>query len=130
MPVELKFSENRRYLIYTISEPFEINDLMQAYQKEREYRDSTDYILHSITDMSALRRIPRNWLTAKAGPGLTHPRSGSILLVGLTPGYKIILNTITKIMRFNRMQFFDSYTDAVEYMDKLIADPAITRPTR
>jgi hypothetical protein len=129
MPVELKFSDNRRYLIYKITEPFDINDLMRAYEKEREYRDSVDYTLHSITDMSALRRVPPNWLTAKAGPGLTHPRSGSILLVGLTPGYKILLNTITKIMRFNRMQFFNTYAEAEAFMEKLIAYPAITRPT-
>jgi hypothetical protein len=56
--------------------------------------------------MSSIRRIPPNWLVAKAGPGLTHPRSGRMLFVGISPGLSIIIRTILRIARYEKMLFF------------------------
>jgi hypothetical protein len=120
MSVQLHLSEDRRYLIYTITEPFNLDELLLAYTQERSLRDSIPYTLHSITDMSGVKRIPPNWLTAKAGPGLTHPRSGEILIVGVSFGLKIILDTILKITRSQRMKFFRTRAEADAYMADLV----------
>lgn len=119
MPVDIQLSEDRRYIVYTISDPLNMNDLFEAYKQEKIFRDSVPHTVHSIVDMAGIKRIPPNWLTSKSGPGLTHPRSGSMLFVGLSPGFKIILQTISKIMRYNRMKFFDTRAEADAYMAQL-----------
>lgn len=134
MPVNVRLSDDKRYLIYEMSEPLEIAELMDAYRQEREYRDAHDYTMHSLVDMSKVNRIPPNWLTAKAGPGLTHARSGRMVFVGISYGLRIIVQTILKIARYDKMQFFDTYEEALDYMVELveltIASEADTISTR
>ena len=122
MPVNVQFSEDRRYIIYTIDDPVKIEDLLESYETEREYRNSVDYVVHSIVDMSDIKRIPPNWLTAKAGPGLTHPHSGEMVFVGISRGLRIILNTIFRITRYNKMKFFDTRAEADAYMQQLVLE--------
>lgn len=126
MPVHVQLSDDQRYLIYIITEPFKLDDLLLAYQEERRLRDSVPYTLHSITDMSAMKRIPPNWLTAKAGPGLTHPRSGEILIVGVSFGLKMILDMIMKITHSERMKFFTTREEADAYMAELVKHTPIS----
>ncbi len=120
MPVHLQLSETQRYLIYEISEPFVLDELMQAYEQERQYRDSLPHTVHSIVDMSQLKRIPANWLTAKAGPGLKHPRSGEILFVGVSVGIQMIVDVVFRITGNKRMKFFNTRAEADAYMAQLI----------
>lgn len=123
MPVDIQFSENKRYIVYSFTDPLDMPGLFEAYKKEKEYRDSVPYTVHSIVDMSQLKRIPPNWLTAKAGPGLTHPRSGEMLFVGLSVGLKVLLRTILRIMRYDRVHFFDTREEADAHMAQLVAVP-------
>ncbi|MEQ9030024.1 MAG: hypothetical protein RLP44_15040 [Aggregatilineales bacterium] len=120
MPVEIQFDESQKFIIYTISDPVNIADLYADYKEEKNFRDSVEHTVHSIVDMSAVKRIPPNWLTAKSGPGLTHPHSGQMLFVGLSTGLRIIVNTITKIMRYEKMQVFNTREEADDYMAYLV----------
>ncbi len=120
MPVHLQLSDSQRYLIYEISEPFVLDELMQAYEQERQYRDSLPHTVHSIVDMSQLKRIPANWLTAKAGPGLKHPRSGEILFVGVSVGIQMIVDVVFRITGNKRMKFFNTRAEADAYMAQLV----------
>jgi hypothetical protein len=122
MPVDVKLDQTNRYLVYTLTDPFSMDELMAAYKQEKSLRDSIPYTLHSIVDMSQVKNIPPSWLTAKAGPGLTHPRSGMMLLVGLSPGIKVLMNIILQVMRFTRVKSFDTYAEANAYMQTLIAE--------
>lgn len=120
MPVNVRLSENQYYLIYEFEEPLNIQELMKAYKEEKQLRDSLPYTLHSLVDMSDMKRIPPNWLVAKTGPGLTHPRSGRMLFVGISHGMRIIIQTILKITRYDRMQFFASREEAEIKMAELV----------
>lgn len=120
MSVNVRVSEDGYYLIYSFEEPLEISELMEAYREEKAFRDAADHTMHSIVDMSSIRRIPPNWLVAKAGPGLTHPRSGRMLFVGISYGLRIIIQTILKITRYDRMQFFESREEAESEMAELV----------
>jgi hypothetical protein len=124
VPVQVKLSENRRYLVYELADPLDIKDLLEAYRKEREFRDEIPHTMHSIVDMSEVKRIPPNWLVAKAGPGLTHPRSGEMAFVGISMGLKIVVETILKIMQYKRMKFFKTREEAEAYMQKLTGQAA------
>jgi hypothetical protein len=45
-----------------------------------------------------------------------------MLFVGLSPGFKILLQTIMKIMRFDRMKVFDTRAEADAHLAKLVAE--------
>lgn len=95
---------------------------MEAYQKERTLRDSVPHTVHSIVDMSRVAKIPKSWLTAKAGPGFTHPRSGIIILVGLTLGLKRIVQVILRITKYPRLRYFDTRDEAEAFVRDLLVD--------
>ena len=122
MPVNVRLSEDGYYLIYEFTEPLKMEELLEAYKEEKELRDSIDHTVHSIVDMSAIRRVPPNWLIAKAGPGLTHPRSGQMLFIGISPGLRIIIQTILKIAHYDRMKFFANRTEADAAMLELVQE--------
>jgi hypothetical protein len=127
MPVQLQFSEDKRYIIYTLSDPLDMNELQRVYQQEKAYRDSVEHSVHSIVDMSRVRGIPRNWMTAKSGPGLKHPRSGKMLFVGISPALKTLVSLILDIMRYRRMEFFDTYEAAAARMQELLREEAAVK---
>jgi hypothetical protein len=126
MPVDVQLSENKRHLVYTITDPLKIEELLEAYQREKALRDSIPYTLHSIVDMSQVKNIPASWLTAKAGPGLTHPRAGMLLMVGLSPGIQMIVKVIMQVMRFTRVKSFKTRDEANEFLQTLLADETQT----
>ncbi len=122
MPVDIEFTHDQRLLVYQISDPFEIEEILEAYEKERAFRDSTPNTVHSIVDLSRVTKIPKSWLTAKAGPGFSHPRSGIIILVGLTPGLKIMLRVILRIMKYTRLRYFDTRDEAEAFVRELLSE--------
>jgi hypothetical protein len=121
VPVQLQFSNDKRYLIYEISDPVDVLELLETYKQERAYRDSVTHTVHSIVDLSKVRQIPKNWLAVRSGPGLTHARSGSMLLVGVSPGLQIIMKTILQIARYDRMRFFATRAQAEAHMQQILA---------
>ncbi len=127
MPVDVQLSEDRTHLIYSFTEPLDMAEIFEAYKQEKEYRDSVPHTVHSIVDMSQIRRIPPKWLAAKAGPGFTHPRSGEILIVGVSRSLEIILRTIVQIVRYTRVKFFRTRQEADDYIAELILRDARTR---
>jgi hypothetical protein len=122
MPVEIQFSPDKRYIIYKLSDPLDMNDLQRSYVTEKEFRDSVEHTVHSIVDMSGIKGIPRNWLSAKTGPGLKHPRSGKMLFVGISNALKSLVGLILQIMRYDRMEFFNSYAEAEAKMQQLLKE--------
>lgn len=124
MPIQLRLSDDQNYLIYEFTDPLTIDELMRAYKQEKTHRDSIPHVVHSIVDMSGMKRIPANWLTAKAGPGFTHPRSGEIVFAGLSVGMTMIVSTILKIVKYKRMKFFRTRPEADAYMKELVARTA------
>lgn len=122
MPVDIRLSDDHEYLIYTMSDPVTIEEVMQAYEEELRLRNAIPYTLSAIVDMSELQGVPRSWLTAKGGPGFTHPRGGSILLVGVNRPIISLLHVIFTVVRYTRVQFFDEYAEAEARMRELIVE--------
>ncbi len=120
MPADVRLSDDQNYLIYELSDPLTMDELVTAYDEEKRLRDLIPHTLHSITDMSKVRGIPHNWLTAKSGPGLTHPRSGLITIVGISVGLRIIVNTIFSIVGYRRVQFYATREEAIAAIEKEI----------
>lgn len=124
MPVKLTLSSDERYLMYSASDPLAMEDLLLAYEEDREHRDRLAYKVHVIVDLSKVKRVPSNWLMAKAAPGFSHPRSGEVLFVGISESLRIFLNVLLKITGFKRVKLFNTLDEALEYMETLITRPA------
>lgn len=129
MPVHVALSDDQTYILYEISDPLKMDELMLAYDEEKKIRDKIPYTLHSVTDMSEIRGIPHNWLTAKSGPGMTHPRSGLITIVGISVGLRIIVNTIFSIVGYRRLKFYATRDEAIAAIRREIAANAQKQPS-
>lgn len=121
MPVDLEMKEDGYLLCYKIADPWSVNELLTAYAKEQELRDSTPHTVHSLSDFTKARRVPKNWLSARSGPGLKHPRSGEMVMFGLDPAMRVLLDAILKISRFRRLRIFKTEGEAMEYAKQLVA---------
>ncbi len=119
MSVSVSLSDNKTHLIYELQDPLDMKQLLDAYDEEKIYRDSLPYTVHSIVDMSKAKNIPPKWLVAKTGPGLSHPRSGYILFVGVSFGLKMMTEMILKMTQYDRMKFFDTREEADAYIAEL-----------
>src|SRR5262249_33371736 len=108
-------------LHYTIVDPWEIPDLLEAYKKEHAFRDSTDHVVHSVNDLSRARRIPENWWNARHGTGLTHQRSGEMIFFGISPAIRVVLDTILKTSIYKRVVICANAEYAWKYAHELAA---------
>ena len=121
MPVQFKIEDDGWIIHYSITDPMDIPELLAAYKQERAHRDATPHLVHSITNMSGVRRIPRNFMSAGSGPGLKHPRSGELIIVGLSPMLSRIIDPILRLARFNRLKVMNTEAEAFTYLRTLIA---------
>jgi len=125
MSISVRLSDDQSHLIYKLEGPIDVNELMKAYDNEKQLRDSIPHTLHSIVDMSKVHRIPQNWLVAKTGPSLTHPRSGYMLIVGISSGLKTMALIISKITKYDRVKFFENREEAEAYMVELVKQTSL-----
>ncbi len=128
MPIELSFHEDGHIIEYRLTEPLDISELSALFETDTQHRDSVDFTVHSITDCSQLRSLPRNWLGAKSGPGLHHPRSGEIVIVGVTPGLKVLVDTMMKIARFKRVKLVNTLNEARTYLHDVVTQEHANPP--
>ncbi len=122
MPVTVELSYDGYVLHYVIADPWQISDLLSAYQQERKFRDASDHTLHSLIDFSQARRIPKNWLQARHGPGLNHPTSGVMVCVGLSPGLKVLLEIIFRVTNYKSIKLCATVEEAHAYLAPLVAE--------
>jgi hypothetical protein len=120
MPVKLELTHDGYILHYEIADPFEIEELLEAYKQEKELRDNATHTLHALIDFSQVRKIPKNWLAARHGPGMNHRTSGEMVCVGLTPGLKMLLDIIFRLANYKRIRLFDSLDEAQAHITRLV----------
>ncbi len=128
MPIQIEVIEEGFVLHYMISDPWDVPELLKTFEEERAYRDSVSHVVHSINDFSGARKIPANWWSARQGPGLTHPRSGEMVFIGLTPGFRLLLDAILKATRYKRVKVFNTADDGWEYIRHLAARSKLENP--
>lgn len=128
MPVSLEVGNDGRVLYYQIADPWEIEDLMAAYTKEKQIRDEAPHVVHSVSNFSHARRIPKNWWQARYGPGLKHPRAGEMVFVGLNPGLNRLVDVILRVTNFKRIKVFNTMDEAQKYVDGLLMSQPADKP--
>lgn len=120
MPISIEVGNDGRVIYYTIADPWEIEELMTAYNQEKQIRDDAPHTVHSVSDFSSARRIPKNWWQARYGPGLKHPRAGEMIFVGLNPGLNRLVDVILRVANFKRIKLYNTMDEAKKHIDGLM----------
>ncbi|MEP7285178.1 MAG: hypothetical protein ABI947_05365 [Chloroflexota bacterium] len=121
MPVTFHFQENDRIMLWTLTDPWNVPDLMSFYKQAEVVLNNAPYIVHSLIDFRQARHIPAGALKARQTNTWDHPRSGQTVVVGAAPLLKKTLEALFRIMRFDRLKFFDGEAEARAYLRDLIA---------
>jgi hypothetical protein len=122
MPVELTFLENGRVAYYKMTEPWNVQAVTALYARDAEYRDSVEFKVHTIIDLTEIRRVPATILASRAGsPALQHPRRGHTLVVGAPAQLKTLIEVITRVARFDDAHLMDTLDEGWAYLREVIA---------
>ena len=120
MPVIRTDLEVGHVLKYTISDPWEINDLLKLFPDDILYRNKVPFKVHTLIDAEKVMRVPSGWLNARAAPGLVHPNSGQFVVVGLHGSAHRLMEVMLKTIHYNRMILFKTETEAITYLQSVI----------
>jgi hypothetical protein len=129
MPVTLELVENGRVMFFTFTDPWDTQELMALYPRSAAYLDQAKHKLHTLTDVRNARRLPSRVLDLRRGPDWAHPNSGHVAIVGAITLVTVFAQTIFKLTRFERVQFFNTMDDAWAFLRKAMADEDSQPPT-
>ena len=121
MPVTFEFQENDRIMLWTFADPWTVPDLMSFYKQAEVVLNNAPHTIHSLIDFRQARQIPAGALKTRQTNTWDHPRSGQTIVVGAAPVLKKTLEVVFRIVRFDRLKFFDNEAEARAYLRDLIA---------
>jgi len=121
--ITMELVENGHVAHYKISDPWTVSELVAFYPQETVYRDAVKYKIHAFADLTQAHKTPPNMLAARKGnPSLTHPNSGQLVLVGISPLYEAIASTIFRITHYTKAKLFLTEAEAWVYLRELITN--------
>ena len=130
MPITLRLCEDSRILVYTIVGRWEIPDIVGKFEEERTIRDRVQHRIHMFVDLRAMQNVPAKLIAIRGAPGMTHPTSGHVAIVGASAIARTLGQSLFRVLGFDRAHFFDSEDDAWIFLRSVLAAEAHTsRPT-
>ena len=126
MPITAETRENGRVRYYVITDPWKTNDLIAEYPGDQAYRDSVDFTVHMLMNISQMKHIPPGLLAArKDAPALKHRRSGYLVMIGAGTFPRVMAETIFKLAHYERAVFVDTEEEAWAFIRKVIAEERV-----
>lgn len=132
MPVTPETRENGLVQYFRFTDPFSLQELNAVYQADEDYRNTVNFTVHSLMDVTGLKQIPSGILgTRVTSPMLTHPLSGQIVLTGAGSFAKAIGEMVARIARLkeNRFKVFRTADEGWAYLRQYIQDQAAKQTT-
>ena len=130
MPVTLESREDGHILYVKMTDPLDLRDMDAKYKEELAFRNTSNFTMHTVVDVSQLKKIPPSVLTvARRSPTLTHPRHGHLALVGAVAFLEALMGALQRIVRFSKIKFCKTEEEAMVYLRKVIADEAAKAAT-
>ena len=100
-----------------------IADLGLAYRADTEYRDSVNLIDHTLVDTTSLKSLPPGILTGRRGaPAMEHPRSGVVVMVGVSNFVRSVVEAGFRVARFKKVKFVATQEEVWAYLRKFTAE--------
>ena len=118
MPVSMEIRENGRVVFYQYRDPFNLHELNALYLQDENHRNSVDFLVHTVLDMSGVKNLPQGIIGARVGsPVLVHPRSGVIVVVGAGPLSQSIAGVVLRLTR-KQAHFFKTESEGWDFVRK------------
>lgn len=121
MPVSVDLQEDGYVMVWRIADPWTVKELKDYYPQAKDYLDAATHLVHTLVDLREVHRVSPDVLSARHTSTWNHPRSGQMAVLGASGIVKMTLDTVFRLVQFNRIQFFDSERDARTYLRQLIA---------
>jgi hypothetical protein len=114
MPVILSISEPENAVVLTVSDPWTVPELQNLYGEIESFmNNSPTKKVHTIVDMTRARRPPPGVLSSRLQtPVIHHPNSGLLVIIGASAFVRSLSDVVMRLMRFNRVQFVETWEDA------------------
>ena len=126
MPVTVENREDGHVRYYVVTDPWKTSDLTAHYPGDRAYRDSVDFTVHMVMNVSKMKQIPPGLLAArKDAPALRHHRSGYLIMIGAGGFARVMAETIFKLAHYDRAVFFDTEQEGWDYIRKVLAEQKV-----
>lgn len=127
MPITAETRDDGHVRYFVITDPWQTSDLIAQYPADREYRDSVDFTVHMLMNISQMKHIPPGLLAArKDAPALSHRRSGYLVMIGAGTFPRVMAETIFKLAHYDRAVFFDTEEEGWAYIRKVIAEERVS----
>jgi hypothetical protein len=119
-----------RVLVITFTDPFTFEDMKDVTTRlNSEVLDKATRPVHSITDFSAVTRLPSNVLSGSLKLYKTaHPNSGVAAIVVSNAFINSLVGVYNKVSR-TTVPNFTTLADALVYLDRLLAQETTTDTT-
>jgi hypothetical protein len=123
MPATVSLVHNNRILHYVFEDPVNFKDINAVEDQAKPWYDRADRKLHIFIDIRLLRHLPDGFFRVRSNHELTHRNAGNIAVLGSSVYLQAMAETIFRLTRNKRFQFFDpSRVDAAwKYLDEVIA---------
>jgi hypothetical protein len=125
MPVSLELQEDGSIMVWRIADPWTVKELKDNYPQAKAYLDASKRTLHSLVDLQDAHRVSPDVLSARHTTTWNHPRSGHMAVIGASGIIKMTLETVFRLVQFNRVQFFNNESEGRAYLRQLIIQEQI-----
>jgi len=119
MPVHFEIVEGGHILRYTYSDTWTIDEYANMEERDREYRESVNHIVHSLT-IAKMKMVPSGALRTRNSPALTHRTAGSIAVVGAGKIARTFADAVFAMTHFKKVRFFDTEEQAMAWLREII----------
>lgn len=113
MPAILDVREEGRVLVFTLTDPWELSDLISLGMRSRMHMDRASDKIYRVYDVRGTKKIPAGMTQATSLIGFRHNRSAELITIGSS----------AIVSHFVGDKHFDSEDEAWVYLRALIAPP-------
>ncbi|HLY25119.1 MAG TPA: hypothetical protein VKQ72_02190 [Aggregatilineales bacterium] len=121
MPITLESREDGWVVFYSLCTPISFQELSDLQEKDLQIRNAVNHTVHELIDVTGLTAIPDHPLRAWSFPSLSHPRAGTIVVVGGSNLVRSASQDIHQLAHLKPPAFVETLDEGWAFLRNLIA---------
>src|SRR5690242_17175707 len=106
MPVTMEIQRDGRLLVWKFSHPWTVEEVASFASEVKNRMDNAPWMIHSLVDLREMKAIPPRVLSLRNTSTWNHPHSGYTLFLGGSAFAQSLVNTLFRLVHFERIKFF------------------------
>src|SRR5258708_35539893 len=107
MPMTMEPREDGRILRFVFTNPWNLTDVAQVFEKDQAFRDRATTTVHALVDCSDIDTLPPGTLNvARLSPSYNHRTKGHIAAFCASKSIQVIGNLLALLVPLHDMKFF------------------------